>query len=110
MNRTTLGIFTTIVRCALAGITPMCLVSEGSSFGQSLNPPNVLVSREFQLVDAAGRQRAILGVRNGSPGLFLLGKDDTVRLHLLLLEDDSPGLLLNDAHGVVRAKVVDLAG
>jgi hypothetical protein len=86
------------------------MVTERASFAQGIeHPPNVIASREFQLIDASGHPRAILGVRNGSPGLFLLGKDDTIRLHLLLLEDDSAGLLLNDSRGVVRAKIVDVA-
>jgi hypothetical protein len=75
---------------------------------ESIPPFPVISSKEFRLIDENGRERAILGIREGNVGLFLLGKDERIRLNLLLLTDDSPGLLFTDVRGIVRAKVIQL--
>lgn len=70
--------------------------------------PTTVVAKEFQLVDDHGTPRAILGVCDGSVGLFLLAKTGTTRLNLVVLQDESPALLLHDANGIIRAKLVDI--
>jgi hypothetical protein len=109
MNPTFTGVVCLIFRLFLTGVTLLLMEGDPLAFAQeSGHSHHTITSSEFQLIDPSGRQRAILGFRNGSPGLFLLGKDDSIRLNLLLLQDDSPGLLLNDSNGIVRAKIVDL--
>jgi hypothetical protein len=65
----------------------------------------VVTAKEFRLIDEKGNERAILGTRGGSSGLFLMGQDQTIRLHLFLLPDNSPAILLTDERGTVRVKV-----
>jgi len=68
-------------------------------------PPTVKASR-FELVDAAGRTRAVLGVsKDGAPEFDMRDADGRPRALLVLDRDNLPILLFKDAEVVTRARL-----
>ena len=66
--------------------------------------PAVMKAQRFELVDAAGKLRALLWLPlSGAPGLDLLDGTGAMRASLSLSPDGSPKLDLSDATGKRRA-------
>jgi hypothetical protein len=60
-------------------------------------------AQRFELVDAAGKVRSVLGVSDdGGSGLGLWDRDGKDRGGLMLLADGTPGLALRDREGKQR--------
>src|SRR5437764_773922 len=79
-------------------------------FGQAKPPPDAevtLKAGKFVLVDAAGRERAVLASADGAPELVFLDVANTRRLTLGLAKTGDPGLGLLDEKG--KAKVILMA-
>jgi len=78
---------------------------------ESKAPPTVKASR-FELVDGAGRTRAVLGVsKDGAPELDLRDAEGRPRVLLVLDRDSLPVLLFKDAEVVTRARLeLDASG
>jgi hypothetical protein len=74
-------------------------------------PPAVRASR-FELVDGAGRPRAVLGIsKEGAPELDLRDAEGRPRALLVLDRNSLPILLLKDADVITRARLeLDAAG
>ena len=69
--------------------------------------PDLVNARRFELVDAAGKVRAVLGLEpDGSPTLDLFDPAGRMRAFLKLGPDGSPGLALCDAAQKLRARMV----
>ncbi len=65
--------------------------------------PDVVKARRFEVVDAAGKIRASLGVLpSGAPGLGLSDAAGDLRVTLAVNADGGPNLALFDAAGKLR--------
>jgi hypothetical protein len=68
--------------------------------------PNVVRASRFELVDAEGRTRAVLGVsKSGSPEFDLRDAHGRPRALMVLDADSLPILLFKDADVITRAKL-----
>ena len=76
-----------------------------SAAAQAKEPavPDVVRARRFEVVDAAGKERALLAVYpDGNLGLMLFDAARKLRALLALHPEGDPGLMLFDAAGKVR--------
>src|SRR5260221_7588522 len=64
-------------------------------------------ARRFELVDARGEVRAVLGTQgdNGAPGFLVSDRAGRPRVALHVSPDDAPALALLDATGAPRGHV-----
>jgi len=75
-----------------------------SAAAQAPAVPDVVRARRFEVVDAAGKPRAVLRVySDGSPGLAFSDAAGKARAVLGVFSDGSPGLSFSDAAGKARA-------
>ena len=71
--------------------------------------PDVLRAGRFEVVDAAGKVRASLGLgTDGTPLLAVYDAAGKARAGMIMLPDGSPALFLYDAAGKARAGVMVL--
>jgi hypothetical protein len=64
----------------------------------------VVRARRFEVVDAGGKMRALLTLRDGNPSLMFSDAAGEVRVHLTLL-DGNPSLSFSDAAGKSRVEL-----
>lgn len=68
--------------------------------------PEVMQAKRFEMVDDAGKVRAVLGMgEQGDEGLALMNARGVIRA-ALLLQEDSPRLSLADTTGRVRTSLL----
>ena|SRR5688572_6354967 len=81
------------------------LIGAGSARLAAQDPKAVVRGSRFELVDEAGRTRAVLGMsKSGSPEFDLRDADGRPRALLLLDRDSLPVFFFKDAEVVTRAK------
>jgi hypothetical protein len=68
-----------------------------SSIAEAQSVSNTLAAARFELVDAQGRQRILMGTSSeGSPAIWFFDKQGKARLNLGLYGDDNAFIVLND--------------
>lgn len=65
--------------------------------------PDVIKAHSFEVVDAQGKTRAVLGFPFGVAGLRILNSKGKTCASLTVDDDDIPNLIINDSQGNPRA-------
>src|SRR5437879_720732 len=96
------------LRIIVAGwmLSVTMLVVLGAGMQHAISQPMTLRARAIQIVDAANKVRARLGIRDdGNPALDLLDSAGTPRAILTVSADSNVGLLLGDVAGKANAQL-----
>ena len=80
------------------------LMAGRAAWAQAGDVQRVVRAEEFELVDDAGRARALLQMSQGDPRLVLIDDGGAVRMEMAILRGE-PGVAVLDGDGTVRAEL-----
>lgn len=67
--------------------------------------PQTVRAEQFQVVDADGHTRVVLGIRNGQPAFELLRADGSIGVSISLSKDQTPNIIVRDQKGRTRVEI-----
>ena len=97
---------TLIASCLVSAIVSASLtLLIGTWLAPMRGTPSVLTAQRFEVRDAEGKLKAYLGGPDYNDSLTILGPEGAERIKLLVLADGTAFFVMNDAEGVVRARM-----